>query len=443
VGGAELTRRGVSGRGLSRRGLLAGAALLPWAARAAPIAGIKNAKILLGDGTRVDGGMRFEGGKIVEVGPSVTDGEDMNANFVFPGFHDAGSSLGLYEIDLEADTHDDQEGSDAVTPQVRVIDGYNPRSSLVAVNRIQGVMGALVVPGGGQLVSGQAAWMRLYGETVADATLQAPAGVVFNLGHLGTGTLPNGPRSRPGAVARIRDLMDAHRPREEKPPADLSKLPRRKRDEAERRAEDDRRAREEEERKKTRSQKVFEALWMREMRAIFRCERADDIVTAIGLTKEFGLDAVLMGCAEGHLVARQIADAKLNVLLGPVTAQPDNFSTLYARYDNARLLFDAGVRFALRQGNPHNLRDIVIEADVAVANGLPVEAALSTVCANGPSFFGLDAGRLGPGCEATFVRVDGDPLQPRTRVTGLWVRGERVPLQSRQTELYERFKVLK
>ena len=59
---------------------------------------------------------------------------------------------------------------------------------------------------------------------------------------------------------------------------------------------------------------------------------------------------------------------------------------------------------------------------------------------NGPGFWGLDVGVLRPGAEASFVLTDGDPLQPRTRVLRTWGRGVDLPVRSRQTELYERFR---
>ena len=46
------------------------------------------------------------------------------------------------------------------------------------------------------------------------------------------------------------------------------------------------------------------------------------------------------------------------------------------------------------------------------------------------------------GAEASFVATDGDPLQPRSQVIRLWGRGAPIPVRSRQTELYERFKTL-
>lgn len=408
---------------VSRRAFVAAAAAMACAGRARAEGGfsLRNARLVLGDGTEITGGIRVEGGKIVEVGAGVTTGEDLGGQTVHPGFWECGSGLGLHEIDLEGETHDDAEASDSILPQARVVDGYNPASRLIPVARQFGVLGGLVLPSGG-LVGGQAAWMRFAGESVADATLAAPAGIVFNLGHAGTGGLPNQPKTRIGVAMKIRDLLDANKPPE---PAKKGKKPGKA------------------EEPPTRAQQALRGLRKRELRAIFVANRADDILTALDLAKEFQLDAVLLGCVEGHKVARRIAEAGFPVLVGPVTAQPDSFEHLDAVYENAALLAKAGVRFGLRQGGTHNIRDLTAEACVAVANGLAREEAVAATMGNGPGFWGLPVGLLKEGYEANFVRCDGDPLQPRTRTTGVWVRGVAMPLVSHQTQLLERFRELK
>lgn len=423
---------------ISRRAFVAGALAAGPALAAetvvrpaeAPTAGfsLRNARVLLGDGTVVDGGVRVEGGRIVEVGAGVKDGRDLGGATLFPGFYDAGSTLGLVEIDLEAASHDQAEGSDAITPQARVVDAYNPRSELIPVARLGGVLGALVMPAGGALISGQAAWMRTAGDTVPDALLAAPAGICVNLGHGGTGGLPNSPKSRMGVAMKLRDLFDEAKPAPEAEKPRLFRKPAPPPDEGD----------------LTRAQKALRALRKREIKALLHADRADDLLFALDLAKEYALDAVIVGAAEGHLVARQLADAGHPVLLGPVTVQPDGWEHLHVRYENPAILHAAGVRFALRKGSgPHNVRDLPLEACVAVANGLPWEAAIAAVCSAAPGFWSLGAGRLAVGQEATFALANGDPLQPRTAITGVWMRGAELPLRSRQTDLYERFRTLR
>lgn len=413
-------------RSVSRREFVAGLAAFGVAGRARAADGwsLRNARILVGDGTEVQGGVRVEGGRIVEVGPGVKDGEDQGGKLLFPGFWDGGSRLGLYEIDEEGGTHDEADVTDAVVAQDRVIDGYNPQSLLIPVARRYGVVGTLVMPGGGALVAGQAAWMRTTGDTVDAATVAAPAGLVIYLGHAGTGA-GNAPKARIGVAARLRDLLDANKP----PPAADPK----KKTKADAKPDEP-----------TRAQAALRALRSGSMKALIYADRADDLATGMSIAKEFSLDVVFVGCAEGHLLARELADAGHPCILGPVTVQPDSYDHLYVRYDNAALLAKAGMRIGLRHGGaPHQLRDLTTEADFAVAYGLPWAQAIAAACANNPSFWGLQVGKLAPGYEATFVRADGDPFQPRTHVDAVWMQGVPASLRTHQTDLYERFETLR
>lgn len=406
---------------LTRRTLLLGAAAAPLVAfsraEAAEVV-LSNARILVGDGTELRGGVRIRDGKFAEVGASVTGGVDLGGGVLHPGWYDGGSSLGLSEVGLEGDTHDEAEGSDAITPQASVIDGYNALSEVIPVQRTAGVLGALVLPSPASLVSGQAAWMRtITSPDVRDAVLVAPAGLVFSLGHGATGGLPNGPKSRMGVAMKLRDLFDANAP----PPE-----PKKKKGEGGPTP--------------TAFQAALHAVRRRETKAIFCADRADDLLTALELTRAYELDAVILGAAEGHLVAAQIAAAKVPLLLGPVTVQPDSFQHLHAVYENAALLHAAGVRFGLRQGDDHQLRNLPTEAGIACAYGLPFGAAVAAATGNGPGFWGLPVGQIKVGFVASCVWTDGDPLQPRTVVRGVWMDGASVPTEDRQTRLFRRFR---
>lgn len=385
----------------------------------------KNARILLGDGSEVQGGIRVEGGKIVEVGPGVTSGEDLGGAVIFPGFFEGGSSIGLWEIDLEPETHDEAESADAMEPAVHAEDGYNPASALIPVARRQGVLGGLCLPTGG-LVSGQAAWMRFAGDRVSEATMLRSAGVVVNFGRAGTGSLPNQPHSRMGIPLKLAEALEANKPPD--PPDPKAK---KKKGEPEKPPEF------------TRTQLAWQAIRKRELKVLLAASRADDILAALAFAKEFALDAALLGCVEGHLVARDLADSGFPVLVAPTTSQPGDWESLNAVYENPALLHAAGVKLVMRQGSPHNLRDLPTEVCVAVANGLPYGAAIAASCgANAASIWNLPVGTLAAGRPATFVVADGDPIQPRTRMRRAWIDGREVTLRSRQTTLFERFRTL-
>ena len=243
-----------------------------------------------------------------------------------------------------------------------------------------------------------------------------------------------------GVAASLRDCFDSNRPPEPSPKeerAEKRATKRRERgtdpEEAEAPGDDT---------GETGFKRAIYALLRRKLKALLVADRASDLLIALELIQQYNLDAVIIGGTEAHLVADALAASNVPLLLGPVNAQPGGFDTLYATCHNAALLHKAGVRFGFRDGSVHNLRQAPLLAGIAVAYGLPREAAIAA-CGNAPSFWELQVGQIKAGFEATFVQTDGDPLQPRTATTGLWYQGQPVPLTSHHTELYERFRTLK
>lgn len=440
-------------RGWTRRGALsalAAAALAPrWARAGLPerdaLAGftspvgswtLSNATLQLHDGMVLSGaGLRIEDGLIVELGAAVRGGEDLGGAWLCPGLVDAGCPLGLVEVSLEGGSRDDDEASAAITPDARVVDAYNPRSELLPVARAGGVSHAVVLPAAGRLVSGQAAVMRLAGLTVAEATVRAPAGLCLSVGKAGTGG-EGGPKGRMGVAMGLRELLDAA----EAPPEDEEGKGRRRGRAARAAEEED----QEEEDEKTPGERAWKAVRAGELRLLVYAERADDLLTAVRLCADHGLRPVLVGAAEGWMVAAELAAAGVSVLLGPVDVQPDSFDRMHARYDNAAALHAAGVPFALRTDSAHNSRLLPTLAGLAVAHGLPRPAAMHAMTAAAGEILGVPGlGRLEVGLPATLIQVAGDPLQPRYPVQRMWMDGRLVSLETRQTRLYEAFRELR
>lgn len=394
---------------------------------------LSNATLVLPSGETVLGGVRVEAGAIADLGPGVRGGTDLGGDWLAAGIVDCGNSVGTFEVGAEGSSRDDDEGSGAVTPDARVRDGYNPLSITVPVARSGGLTHALLLPGGNRLVPGQAALVRYAGETVPEAVLNPAAGLLVRLGK--GGTSGDGPRSRMGVAMRLRELLDAVKlpeaaeatddggrrrkapagPPAPKPDADLSPADR-----------------------------AWRAVRRGALPVLFAADRADDLVAALELTKAYGLRAMLVGAAEGWVVAEALAAAGLPVLLGPVNVQPDSFGHPLARKDNAARLHAAGVRFAFRSGDNHNARQLRVLAGMAVAHGLPRPAAYAALGAHAREFFGDPAlPRLEVGARASFFRCAGEIIQPRHAVRALWIDGRPVSLDSHQTRLRERFSVLK
>ena len=178
------------------------------------------------------------------------------------------------------------------------------------------------------------------------------------------------------------------------------------------------------------------------MPVLARAHRVDDILTAVRLADEFHLKLILSHGTEAYKVADLLAARKIPVLVGPITTQPERIETQGAIYDNAARLRRAGVEIAIMSDETLNARMLPYEAGLAVAYGLPWEEAIRAITAAPAAIFGVAdrIGSLKPGLEADLVVTDGDPLQPLTRLRHLMIAGRPVPLTSRQTDLYARWR---
>ena len=400
----------------TRRRLLctaAGAALLPRPVWASDEQILSNGVLVMPDGSQVRGGVAWKGGKISALGSGVTGGVDLKGRWVVPGFTDSGCRLGLLEVGLESSTHD-TSAKESIALDARAIDGYNPRSELIPVARVNGITQVLVTPDLSGMVPGHAALVRTDRERMSDVVIEESAGLCINLGRAGQGH--DGPKSRIALMKAWRKFFEDH------------PLPKGKA-----KKDDDIKV----------DKRVANALRTGTLRALVQANRADDIERALALIKEYELDAVLVGCVEGHLVADAIAASGVSVILGPLDVQPSSFQHPHARYENAAILHDSGIKLAFRSGDAHGVRNLPTLAGLAVAHGLPWEAAICALTVNPMDIFGHShLGRLQEGAEATFFVVDGDPLQPRHPVRSVYIAGQESSMETRHTRLYEQYKEL-
>jgi imidazolonepropionase-like amidohydrolase len=176
-------------------------------------------------------------------------------------------------------------------------------------------------------------------------------------------------------------------------------------------------------------------------RVVFQVDRASDILAVIGFARRNGMKPVIAGGSEAWLVAKELTQAEVPVILDPLKDLPSDFDHLGASLDNAARLHHAGVRIAFSSGDNHNARLIRQLAGNAVAHGLPNEAALAAITSNPAEIFGLGAGRghIAAGQAADLVLWSADPLEVTTLADQVWIAGRPVEMRSRQTELRDRY----
>jgi len=162
------------------------------------------------------------------------------------------------------------------------------------------------------------------------------------------------------------------------------------------------------------------------------------------LGREEGVRLILDGAEEGWLVAAEIAEAGVPVLLNPISNLPSDLEMRAARMENAAALNAAGVVIAIKgnEGSVHRAREARYNAGNAVSHGLPFEAAIAALTVNPARIFGMAGqfGELRAGAAADVVVWSGDPLEPLSSVTAEFINGQEQALTSRQILLRDRYR---
>ncbi|HRG40361.1 MAG TPA: amidohydrolase family protein, partial [Saprospiraceae bacterium] len=167
-----------------------------------------------------------------------------------------------------------------------------------------------------------------------------------------------------------------------------------------------------------------------------------DIEEAISWVAQNKLKAVFMGVAEGWRVADKIAKSKIPVITGPIMNTPRRDNDRFdAAYTNAGKMSKAGVKVAIRTDNAENTRNLPFNAGFAAAYGMGIDEALKAVTINAAEIFDVadKYGSIEKGKIANILVTTGDPFETKTKIEKVFIRGWNIPLESRQTLLYDEF----
>jgi imidazolonepropionase-like amidohydrolase len=385
-------------------------------ARVWPASGpaIDDATVLMQDGRIVAVGA----GVAVPAGATIIDGA---GKVVTPGFIESNTNLGIVEISLSAEGTADQNTTDeGIGAAFTVVDAFDPSSTAIPVTRVEGVTRALVVPGGTRhLIQGRAALFDLAGGHVPGSVTQSPAAMMASLGERGA-LLAGG--SRASAMLRLRELLqdavDFNRNRTAWNAGQRREYARGRLD-----------------------LEALRPVITGELPLAIQANRASDLLAAMRLAGEFKLKLVLIGAAEGWIVADEIARRKIPVVIKPLTNVP-TFDALNASLENAARLQAAGVQVAISSFETHRAGTLRQEAGNAIAHGMDREAALRAVTITPARVWGASetTGSLEAGKDADVVIWSGDPFELTTHAERVFIRGQEVPKETRQTELLERYR---
>lgn len=163
----------------------------------------------------------------------------------------------------------------------------------------------------------------------------------------------------------------------------------------------------------------------RELPVRIAADLAEDILNALALKDEFGLEITIEGGAEAHLVAKQLARAKVAVVLGSMVEDGRaNDADRRRLEENAAALSRAGVKWSIGSGGPSAF--VLFNAQLAASAGSGMDS-LTLLTAHAADLLDLsDLGRIATGKQADLVFWSGDPRDPASRVERVLMNGQAV-----------------
>jgi len=379
---------------------------------------LKNARVLtITRGIIESGAVRVENGLIAEVGETVGERDarvvDLHGQVLMPGLIDTHSHVGISNRPGGMDAN---ERSGPVQPGLRALDAIYPQDATIRMATAGGVTTGNIMPGSGNVMGGQTAYVKYRGETIDEM-------LIDNDGITGGMKMANGENPKRGYGARnkapdtrmavaalqrevfvkARNYREAWKKYEETgegkaPERDLG------------------------------MEAMLEVLDGKRI-VHFHTHRADDIMTAIRLSEEFGFRLVLQHVTEGFKVAKEIARHHVPCSIIVIDAPGGKHEAINLLAKNAAALKDAGVTFAFHTDDSiTDSRWFLRSAALAVRAGLDRETALRALTIDAANMIDLGdrIGSIEAGKQADLVVLTGDPLSVYTHVAMTFIEGRKV-----------------
>lgn len=381
---------------------------------------LKNANVISMDENlerEFKGDVLIEDTKIKAVGTNIaSDGAevyDLTGLTLVPGFIDAHCHIGLFEDGMGFEGDDGNEMSSTSTPDMRAIDAINPFDRCFEEARSGGVTTCVTGPGSANVLGGTFCAVKTFGRDVEDMLLKDPVAMKSAFGENPKRVYVDRKsiytRMQIAATLRRTLLKAKEYARKIKLAGDdESKLP-----------------------EKDLAMEALLPVIRRELPLKIHAHRADDILTAVRIAKEFDIRFTLDHCSEGYLIPDQIkeavSDLGAGVIVGPLLCDRSKIELRNLSFEAPRKLYENGIPFAIMTDSPVIPEQYLsIEAGLAVREGLPEYEALKAITINAARITGLDdrIGSITKGKDADIAVFDGSPLQTLSHCVMTFINGK-------------------
>ena len=321
---------------------------------------------------------------------------DAKGNLVMPGIIEAHCHMGITEEKKGMEGDDCNENVDPITPYLRAIDAINPMDAAFHDALQAGITSAMIGPGSANVVGGQFAFLKTHGRCIDRMIVKAPAAMKVAFGenpkanYSGQG---NSPATRMAIAAMLREELTKAKEYQKKRQSNPEEI----------------------------SDFRYEC-WLPVLKGEIpikaHAHRADDILTAVRIAKEFGLRMTIDHCSEGHLIMEELKAAGFPAIVGPDMASRNKIEVKNMAFKTAGLLSQNGILTAITTDHPVSMIQFLpICAGLAVKAGMDKEEGLKAITINAARICNVAdrVGSLVVGKDADIAIFDGNPMEVFTR----------------------------
>jgi len=341
---------------------------------------------------------------------------DVGGAWVLPGIIESHCHIGISEEKIGSIGDDCNEGTTPVTPTLRAIDAINPMDAAFHDAIEAGITSVMVGPGSANVVGGQFLFMKTHGRCIDEMVVKNPAAMKVAFGENPKtcyGDKDEYPATRMGVAALLRKtLYEAVQYKEDKENDSLEK-------------EDF-------------EMEPWIPVLNKEIPLKAHAHRADDILTAIRIAKEFGLNMTLDHGTESHLIAEQVKASGFPVIVGPDLTSRSKLEVKNMNFKTNKVLEENHILFSITTDHPVSMiQYLPLCAGLAVKQGLPMEAGLKAITINAAQICGVadKVGSLQKGKHADIAIFSGNPMEVFTKTLYTMIDGQVVYDYNRDNDL--------
>ncbi|WP_346868020.1 amidohydrolase [Clostridium sp. UBA1353] len=368
-----------------------------------------------------NGVILIDNGKICNLGSNITIPENIEIidgknGFLMPGIIDAHCHIGMWEDGLGFEGSDGNEATDPVTPHLRAIDAINPVDKCFQEALDAGITTVATGPGSANVIGGTFATMKTYGKTIDDMVINECTAMKSAFGenpkrvYSGKKVTPS---TRMATAAILRENLikaknyvekqEAFKNGSAKAPDFDMKL------------------------------EALAKVIRKEIPLKSHAHRADDILTAIRIAREFDLDLSLEHCTEGHLITESLKDEHIkSIIIGPSLSDRSKVELKNLTFKTPMILNKAGIKVSIMTDHPViPLQYISLCAALAAREGMDEEEALRSITINPARAINADhrVGSIEIGKDADIIIYNGHPFDLRNTVKLVMIDGKVVKNQ--------------